>query len=655
MIARRHLLALLTAASLLAAAPAHASSPAVTGTVAGAGGWTLVLLRTSGQSSTVRLAANGAFRLPLGRGARGATLQLLKPGGRYFGPVVLGRAGRGRVLTALSGRAGALGRIRLGAGYATAKAPKGAVSRAGAARADADGKPVGAGRLGLVAVKGAHSRARTAGAGGAGTDPDADGIPSALDADDDGNGKVDAVDSGSRSAGAGLFSEAYTLMSNSLNANAAGVDAGAIDRFVHDFLVLNFFLDGHQAKGATINSIDVDCLGLPYCRAGAGTGIVSSSNNSLADRVDRPWTSIDADGDKLPDVPLMPGVMHGQDAWAIAIRPRVTTAQIAPGDTFQLHFRTDRGDVVEPTALTLYFVTTPAVATAQGQKIAYPATDATLGNRSNPIMLDGDRVDLSFWRPQRAALPGEDGLRDMGHLHYGMTPHVEGGSNEEFGCGAGAYSSLSATLRPGDATHDSFFNSLMPLQDTSDDAAPSRDRTLGFTLDLGSCLRSHGIDPTGKLVSLPLMATDEPRPGGMDRAVQMLWVCFPGCSVPQQQAGPQQQQQGAPQQGGGPQPGGGLPDLAVRDLAASGSGGSCTLTWAVENRGTAAAMLSRTTVHTSGGDQEISLDSVAPGEARGQQATVPVPCADLLVQVTADGPNAIVEYAEDNNSAQSTF
>ncbi|TMM01404.1 MAG: hypothetical protein E6G10_13385 [Actinobacteria bacterium] len=654
MIARRHLVALLTAGSLLAAAPAHAAAPAVTGTVAGASGWTLVLLPASGQSSTVRLAANGAFRLPLGRGARGATLQLLKPSGRYFGPVVLGRAGRGRVFTALSGRAGALGRVKLGAGYATAKAPKPAVRRSGAAQADAHGKPLGAGRLGLVAVKGAHPRARIAAAGGpaadAGADPDADGIPSALDADDDGNGKVDAVDGGSRSAGAGLFSEVYTLMGNSLNANAAGVDAGAIDRFVHDYLVLNFFLDGHQANGAKLNSVDVDCLGLAYCRAGAGTGIVSSSNNSLADRVGTPWTSIDADGDKLPDVPLVPGVMHGQDAWAMAIRPNVTTADIAPGDTFQVHFRTDRGDVVEPTALTLYFVTTPAVATAQGQKISYPATDATLGNRSNPIMLDGDKVDLSFWRPQRAALPGEDGLRDMGHLHYGMTPHVDGGSNEEIGCGAGAYSNLSGTLRAAGATRDSFFNSLMPLQDTSDDAAPSRDRTLGFTLDLGSCLRSHGIDPTGKLVSLPLMATDEPRPGGMDRAVQMLWVCFPGCTVPQQQGGPQ----AGPQQGG-PQPGGGLPDLAVRDLAASESGGSCTLTWAVENRGSAEAPPSRTTVHTPAGDQEVPAESIAAGEARGQQTTVPVPCSGLSVRVAADGPNSLVEYHDDNNEAQATF
>src|SRR5439155_18115911 len=196
------------------------------------------------------------------------------------------------------GRGGALGRMKLGAGYATAKAPAAAVSRSGAARADAHGKPIGAGRLGLVAVKGAHPRARIAAAGGAaadaGADPDADGIPSALDADDDGNGRVDAVDSGARSAGAGLFSEAYTVMANSLNANAAGVDAGAIDRFVHDFLVLNFFLDGHQANGAKLNSVDVECLGLAYCRVIAGTLLVPSSNNSLADRVDRPWTSVDA-------------------------------------------------------------------------------------------------------------------------------------------------------------------------------------------------------------------------------------------------------------------------------------------------------------------------------------------------------------------------
>ena len=207
-------LTLAAATVALTSTPAHAAS-VVSGTVHGGRGWTIIALSPGGTSSAAKAGRSGAFRVALAGNGRGATLQLVRPSGRYFGPVVLGPARRGRAPVALSGRPARLGELRLRRGYAVTarRAPRRALASSAGARVDRHGKPVGAGNLGLGGrATRAHGSARSAAAGGAGTstpgaDPDHDGLPNALDADDNGNGTSDAVDPASSSAsGAGLFS-----------------------------------------------------------------------------------------------------------------------------------------------------------------------------------------------------------------------------------------------------------------------------------------------------------------------------------------------------------------------------------------------------------------------------------------------------------------
>ena len=114
----RSLLLALTVAALLPAS-ASASAPTVSGTLAGGRGYTVIVLSPSGQSSKSAVAANGKFSAKVP--GKGSTLQLVKPNGAYFGPVVLGKAGK-KATVQLSAKGGKLGRVSLKRGFATAKA-----------------------------------------------------------------------------------------------------------------------------------------------------------------------------------------------------------------------------------------------------------------------------------------------------------------------------------------------------------------------------------------------------------------------------------------------------------------------------------------------------------------------------------------------------
>ena len=182
----RLLLALL--ACLALAAPAAADT-VVRGTIKGARGYTLNGTAASGQVVSQRVGASGKFTLRFkGRAGRGATLHLIRPGGRYLGPVVLSGEKR-KAFLGLSGKSVDLGRIKLRRGYATpVKRVKGRAVGASATRADRHGRPLGAGKLGLVARAVARVSQSGRGGGGAqGADPDRDGVASAYDVDDDGD------------------------------------------------------------------------------------------------------------------------------------------------------------------------------------------------------------------------------------------------------------------------------------------------------------------------------------------------------------------------------------------------------------------------------------------------------------------------------------
>jgi hypothetical protein len=187
--------------------------------------------------------------------------------------------------------------------------------------------------------------------------------------------------------------------------------------------------------------------------------------------------------------------------------------------------------------LTLYFASVPAVSSiatgigagASPQTIAYPASQDVYGSPQNPVMLSGDSLNLSFWRPQRAAFPGEAGpYVDMGHLHYGVGIAVPDGSDS---CPAGDFSELSSTLSDAPSSGNSFYDASYPLVDSAADAPPSSANKLGFTLNLDSCLGADGQATSGKEIGVGLAAADDPRGGASDSGEQSIYVCLPGCTV----------------------------------------------------------------------------------------------------------------------------
>lgn len=617
---------LVLAALLAALAPATAPAATVSGKLAGGPGYTILALAPSGQSNAAKVAGNGSFSLPVP--GPGATLHLVTPGGGYYGPVVLARRGKRGVVT-LSKRAGAIGKVALKAGYATARAPKKAVSGRGVKLVR--GAPLGAGTLGYVRTKRTAARMAQNGAPQPGADPDGDAIPSTFDADDNGNGTLDVVDpQTARSAGDGLFSTVSTELAGSLNANAGGIGAAQVDVFVREQTSLNFFMGDAYARGQSVSAVNVDCGALVYCRAGAGTATIDASGNT--DPSVTPgglWTSLDRDGDGFPDLPA--NSRFGGDAVrSIAVHPNVTTADIAAGDLFQVRFTTPGGSIVVPTALNLLFVSTPAVASVEGTAVTYPAGQDAPGTFSNPIRLTGDQVALRLWRPQRAGIGGETGFVDMGRLHYGI-PLVTADGSREIGCGASAYSGLSPTLEPATAAADNIYSGLFPLTDTAADGVADE---LAMTFDVGGCLRANGVVPAEGRVALPITAVTESRRGGTDRSTQIVYVCLPGCSAAA----------AGGSSGGSP---GGKADLAVESVTASG----CTITAELSNRGNVASTATITSFTLGATSQSVDTAAIAPGERRSVQSTLPAPCGGQ-VTVTADATSIVDEYSEENNMGQ---
>jgi hypothetical protein len=654
----RTLLLTLTAAVLL---PASASAATVSGTLAGGQGYTVIALSSAGQSSKSAVTAKGGFSLRIP--GRNSTLQLVKPNGAYFGPVVLRKSGR-KAFVRISAKGGKLGRVLLKRGFAAAKAPKKAVSSRGAIRTTRKGAPLGAGNLGFVRVP-AKGRARASAAGdgqgeGVGADPDGDGVPSTFDADDNGNKTLDGVDPvTAKTSTAGLFSDVQVMMARSVNANAGGIGRAQVDAFVKNNTSLNFYLDPAYARGATISSVDVDCGTLAYCRPGDGYATLGDGGNSPTGVQDQLWISLDANHDGFPDVPVNQNGgdrSHGE-IHSIEIKPNATTADLHAGDLFQLRFTTPGGVLTVPTALSLFFVSSPALASYDGGagtvNVTYPANDSTVGSDGNPLRMSGDKITLTFWRPQRAGFGSEPDFVDMGHLRYGIPVAV---GNRELGCGASRFSGLSPTLAPAPGASDDIYNQLFPLQDSAGDAAPNPANTLKLTFDIGGCMRANGIDPTGQQVRLPIEAVDESRRGGTDRTAQTLAVCLPGCTPPTNQGPPQG---GSGPQGAGTSGSGTKPDLTIDSVAGSDVGGNCLVTAQIANRGTAEAPPTNTRLQAVGGagdvDTVLVTQNIPAGGTQAAGDTIPGSCAGRTFTLSADEAQAVDEYSETNNSWMGTL
>lgn len=526
--------------------PAEASTT-VKGKVAGAKGFTVIGVPKSGSGVSRRLGSTGAFKLSFkGRSARGATLHLVRPSGTYYGPVRLRRSGR-RAYLRLSGVSGSVGPLRLRGGYAAGRTGVAArlVDRRLRTKATAAGKPVGAGRLGLVGsvrASAAGSQPPPPGDGppppgdepapllplqgdaALGADPDADGLTNNFDVDDNGNGLLDASDPATgppQNQPAWIAVNLKVSLEDSLNVNGAPVTREQIDALLVEHLWPSFAVNPERVGLSGTTAVNVDCFRLRYCRRGDGTATIFEQPRPTEPPGGSRWIDYDPDGDGLPNLAKntrLPG-----EAWDIGVRSRVPSSDISPADTINFLPRTGAGETTISTTMGAYFVTTPGIHTyddGSGPKaVSYPpkpGDPGTSGGR-NDIQLQSERVTLTFWRPQRPAIPGAEGgdYVDMGKLHY----TVFAPNGPPSGCKAEDYSNLSPTLR---LDSDGYYDIL---SDTAEDAPPDSGNLLSVTVDLGQCLRRAGI-PTEQCGSLGL----EARTDAANNAAQGMWVRMPGAS-----------------------------------------------------------------------------------------------------------------------------
>jgi hypothetical protein len=529
-------------------AEATAQSVTVDGVLSGKAGYTVYLVEKGGKTSSSVVKSNGRFSFSRVTRARlkGASLQMSDADGQYAGPIVLGGAGS-KVATTFSGKLAnakqkkiSLGKITLNPGYGALakKAAKalGAVVGKRTAKALA-GKPIGAGELGLVNTGSrANVRAFVAGmATDAGGDEDQDGIPSAFDADDDGDLILDSSDPDS--AGSDV---PYTTMvldiRSALNAHVrGGLTDAAIDATIggENLFVLATFisLPPEQSGGATGGHIVCDDA-LTYCRPNTPLGYSSGVSES-SDAFRRPLAELLTSA----GYPRMEKI-NSLQAIVAAIQPRVGRGQFRPGDVYEAVVTSNTADITRKTfTVAPYFVSGPALksydAGAGEVTVDYNSVDANSGSvpgtsPGDPIVLPpSGLLTMTFWRPQRAAIRSdESGYYDWGNLNYGVTV-----GDVQATC-AGLFSNVSSELvadtTPFGTGDSIFFNqgaNPAPYRDSTGDRAAAVGNTLTFTLDVKGCATRGGGSGTGTSM-IAIEARGESVTGGQTTARQSVYVQF---------------------------------------------------------------------------------------------------------------------------------
>ncbi len=320
-----------------------------------------------------------------------------------------------------------------------------------------------------------------------------------------------------------------------VNASAGGVTAAQIDANVSGENTFNMIFYFGTPPGSSFTGAYVDCGALPYCNSATGTAVISGLSESPPSLPRGSlWRSWRPNGN-----PQGNGLEHitnnGQNAWAMGLQPRATTAQLAPGDLFNVVFRASAGDVTTPVALASYPVTAPAAKTVTTggttTTIDYGNPSGPGANNSTAIQVGADgAVAVDYWRPQRRGIAGagEPALIDMGRLRYTITiGGLDVGSsqvsaNREFSCDAAGNVVTSDS--------DDFFGPADP----ADDSPPSATNTRSYSTNLRTCLGqaiTAGYFPgvtslTGAIVNAAFTAAGVSRSGGADRATLLIAFRF---------------------------------------------------------------------------------------------------------------------------------
>lgn len=501
--------------ALLVPSLARAQPAKITGKLSKPG-YTVIAMAAGGKAKTDR-ARRGKFKLrPT---TKKVTLQLRAPDATYAGPVVVAKAKHGK--EAIVGvRAGArLGKVNLrsGDGYAKLAEPLPGkyldVKRT--ARAE-QGAPLGAGNLGLVPASTG---------GGAPGDGDLDGIPDALDVDDDGDVILDRFDPERELARApgdasDVVVRAISLLNldlpDAVNANAPGLSEDQIEAALPSFGGLILGSLGIEAEGQSDPPVELDCgdpdTGLIYCRKNGSTGTITSfpvlpPGSSLGDRFPG---CCDRDEDGFGSLGWVTIPVEGVDAHAVPLLHGATSDQVGAGDLLIARATRDDGNEAFTGILSSIFETVPALVSYTDEAgssigMSYPVTPGAPGTQENPFVpTDGPDADtdvevtLTFWRPQRRALPDEPGKWiDVGHNVYVAErrgtlepPASQGGS-----CQSSAYSETDPNLTPAQAPDfPLFYETVSGLADSADDQPADPANTFTFTLNLNRCFGNPPVE-----------------------------------------------------------------------------------------------------------------------------------------------------------------
>ncbi len=516
------------AAAAATAGPAGAAPKRISGRLSRSG-YTVIALASNGKAKSARVRHH---RFSLRPPARRVTLHVRTKKGRYAGPIVIARKRKGR-LAILGVKAGArLGRVKLHRGYATLarRLRRKWVDTRRRSRAR-HGIPIGARRFGRVRSRRTHR--------GAPGDRDLDGIPNALDIDDDGDlvldnferrGRAGAAQSGCTppcAADLGLASQLELRLEESVNANAGALSLQDLDARLAAFGTLRI---GYPHDAAT----ELDCGGLAYCSRG-GSGIVAYTGPpSVTPANGPPFPGCcDPDGDGFGAMNLAafdPG-SEGHPA-QFFLAHGATTQQIRAGDVLIERATSGGHETQFPITLQGVFATVPALVSysdtaGHSGTVSYPLLPPFTGSPPGPGQpregftvsagAGGDVVlTLIFWRPQRQPIPGEKGTWiDIGHLLYSASPQGAGATPGPNFCPQSALSTTDPSLTPAG----------VPLggggfRDRAADRAADPANALRLSLDVTQCLAAHGLSwQPGQRLEIAIVATNS----GNDLARQRLF------------------------------------------------------------------------------------------------------------------------------------
>jgi hypothetical protein len=552
--------------SIVSASPIQgAAAVTVTGKLgAAASGWKVVMVGAGGQSLVSAVDTGGSFSLRTSAtAAKRATLQMVDSSNRYVGPIVIGKEKVGKSTCShhqLAGKSVKLGTLKLNTaqGFAIpSKAPKSTVhTRSAVLAKGTSGQPLSAGTAGIVKVTTAQMNACGKAVKGTsiatsqdanitmGGDLDNDGLPNALDADDDGDQEVDAIDK-TTTESAGMNPWIAVRSSNPLF--NASVSTGLTPENVNSVLgtsgnySIQFFVGNRNLLGqASLNGVKwvwVDCGNLVYCGGSAPTATntnthLQNSNTGVAWKSYNGGFKVESTGSPATsglDTSLgtNPGgngnALYlgnrntgndpgGSVYWQASVFPNQganTLTNVKPGDVYTLRFGTDDGEKSVTMMLNPHAVTVPGLTTVNGA--------AYTGGALKPDA--SGKLALKFFRPQRLATTGETGtFKDMGGLRYGIIFMGQ----MDTPCDIATYSAYDAFTPATGPDASDMGNRLAPLTDkqTTDSDTSASATQLSFTIDVRSCIGAATYDAAaaGTSWGIQLNASGQMLTGGMNRA-----------------------------------------------------------------------------------------------------------------------------------------